>query len=91
MPPYLLPFMLTRAGTQARFAELSDRQMETYHNKIDQFDPNEWQNDAPQSPDQQVPAQQSIGAEGPVFDSLERDWDEGWNNERVEDYSRQDG
>ena len=65
--------------------------MKTHHDEVNQFDADKGENHASQSPDEQVPAQQSIGTERPEFDSLEGDWNERRNNQRVKNYSRQNG
>ena len=43
------------------------------HNHVDQLDSDERQNDAAEAPDQQVLAQQRVGAERPVADPFKRD------------------
>src|SRR5450432_2890743 len=43
---------------------------------VDQFDPGERHDDAAQSIDQQVSAQQGTCAERPVFHALDREWNE---------------
>src|SRR5208283_1323518 len=57
-------------------AATSANQMQIHHDHVDQFNADEGQNHAPQSPNQQVPAQQGIGAQCPVADSFERHRDE---------------
>ena len=65
--------------------------MQPDHDNINQFDTKERYDYAPKSPDQQISAKQSVGPKGLVLDSFESDRDQQRDDNRVENYSREDG
>src|SRR5437588_10705686 len=90
---------MTRVARSARstsaerdvFMERSSGEVDAGDDDVDGLDADEGDDHPSDAVDEQVAAEQSRGADGPVLDSLQRQRDQGDDDQRVEDRGREDG
>src|SRR5450759_4725243 len=79
-------------GSRKRFLSFeTSNQMESDEENIDRLDPRERHEDAADAVEHQVSSENPPRAEGPVRNAPESQWDQGDDDERVEDDRGEDG
>src|SRR5262245_10730220 len=74
----------------ARFMADDSRETDRRDHHVDQLDPDERNDDAAESVNQQVATKERRRTDGAVVDAAQRQWDERHDDQRVENHRRQD-